>query len=260
MTRVVRVSGESMSPTLPPVRPAAHPAGRRAGVRAQRGDVVVLRRGALRMVKRVVGVPGDVVVLEAGRLFVDGESVDGRPRVPGASRADLAVPGRATSWRATTRPPRTTPASGPSPSSPVEAVDAVVVRRLRRPRAIAPASTRGTVASGDHASQPTQVIMRAAAVRAPARAVIRPDAAVNRMHSRGSTARRSTPTTSGPRTAPRCRPQVGRAEVAMVAAAAGAAVVDQPLQPVGIADRDRPPGADRESAPCAAMPRTRARG
>jgi signal peptidase I len=56
----------------------------RTGARANRGDVVVFRHGGLRMIKRVVGLPGDLVELEAGRLFVNGEPLDGRLRVPGA--------------------------------------------------------------------------------------------------------------------------------------------------------------------------------
>src|SRR5665648_1193569 len=84
MNRLVRVAGESMAPTyrssdLLLTRPAG-----RAGVRARRGDVVVFRHGEVRMIKRVVGLPGDLVELEAGRLFVNGEPVDGRPRVRGA--------------------------------------------------------------------------------------------------------------------------------------------------------------------------------
>jgi signal peptidase I len=89
---LVRVSGGSMAPTL---RSSdllvTRPVGR-AGLRVGRGDVVVLRHGGVRMVKRVVALPGDVVELEAGRLFVDGASVDGRPRVRGAAVATWRVP------------------------------------------------------------------------------------------------------------------------------------------------------------------------
>lgn len=84
MKRLVRVVGESMAPTyrssdLLLTRPVGP-----AGARARRGDVVVFRLDELRMIKRVVGLPGDLVELEAGRLFVNGDPVDGRPRVPGA--------------------------------------------------------------------------------------------------------------------------------------------------------------------------------
>ncbi len=92
MIRVVRVAGDSMTPTyrssdLLLTRPAG-----RAVVAASRGDVVVFGRGARRMVKRVVGLPGDVVELEAGRLFVNGQSVDGRRRVRGAHTQTWRVP------------------------------------------------------------------------------------------------------------------------------------------------------------------------
>ncbi len=88
MVRLVRVSGQSMAPTL---RPADLLLVARPG-RARRGEVVVLRRGGMLMVKRVVGVAGDLVELEAGRLFVDGRSVDGRARVRGALTTRWLVP------------------------------------------------------------------------------------------------------------------------------------------------------------------------
>lgn len=116
MLRLARVSGQSMAPTLRPsdllltgpVGPAGlrrdrgfgakpsvsreegHETAARGGPR--RGDVVVLRRGRLRMVKRVVAVAGDVVELEAGRLFVDGRPIDGRARVGGALTQTWRVP------------------------------------------------------------------------------------------------------------------------------------------------------------------------
>ncbi|HBY24481.1 MAG TPA: signal peptidase I [Propionibacteriaceae bacterium] len=90
MNRLVRVAGESMAPTyhssdLLLTRPVGG-----AGVR--RGDVAVFRRGGIGMIKRVVGLPGDLVELEAGRLFVNGVPVDGRPRVPGAYTQTWRVP------------------------------------------------------------------------------------------------------------------------------------------------------------------------
>lgn len=90
MRRLVRVSGESMAPTY---RSSDLLVTRRVGrAGPTRGDVVVLRHGALRMVKRVVAGPGDLVELEAGRLFVEGTSVDGRPRVRGARTRTWLVP------------------------------------------------------------------------------------------------------------------------------------------------------------------------
>ena len=90
MNRLVRVAGESMAPTyhssdLLLTRPVG-------GAGLRRGDVVVFGHGGLRMIKRVVGLPGDSVELEAGRLFVNGQSVDGRPRMPGAYTQTWSVP------------------------------------------------------------------------------------------------------------------------------------------------------------------------
>ena len=45
----------------------------------QRGDVVVFRRGAAgneHLVKRVIGLPGDLVLVYAGRVFVNGTQLD----------------------------------------------------------------------------------------------------------------------------------------------------------------------------------------
>jgi signal peptidase I len=44
------------------------------------------------MIKRVVGMPGDLVELEAGRLFVNGQSVHGQRRVAGAYTQAWRVP------------------------------------------------------------------------------------------------------------------------------------------------------------------------
>ncbi|MFC5929878.1 signal peptidase I [Cryobacterium melibiosiphilum] len=90
MFRLVRVAGESMSPTYRdsdlllarPVSPG----------RVRRGDVAVFRHGGLRLIKRAVGVPGDLVEVEAGRLFVNGQSVDGCPRLHGAYTQTWRVP------------------------------------------------------------------------------------------------------------------------------------------------------------------------
>ena len=43
-------------------------------------------------VKRIAGMPGDVVTLEAGRLYVNGRASDGGPRTPGARVERWRVP------------------------------------------------------------------------------------------------------------------------------------------------------------------------
>ena len=92
--RLVRVAGQSMAPTYRPSDLLVTRSAGRGGVRVGRGDVVVLRHDGVRMVKRVVGVAGDLVELEAGRLRVNGEPVDGRPRRSGACTQVWTVPER----------------------------------------------------------------------------------------------------------------------------------------------------------------------
>ncbi len=63
----------------------------RRGVAA--GDVVVVTAApGTRYVKRVAAGPGDVVELEAGRLYVNDRPWDGRPRVGGARVKTWRVP------------------------------------------------------------------------------------------------------------------------------------------------------------------------
>lgn len=148
MKRLVRVVGESMAPTyrssdLLLTRPVGP-----SGLRARRGDVVVFRHGELRMIKRVVGQAGDLVELEAGRLFVNGNPVDGRPRVPGAYAQTWLVP-RASYFMAGDNPVVSDDSRvWDEPFVPVETVETVVSRRLvltrslrgfnpRRPTAVA---------------------------------------------------------------------------------------------------------------------------
>ena len=130
MARLVRVAGDSMAPTygssdLLLTRPAG-----RAGVRVRRGDVVVFRRGGLRMVKRVVGLPGDLVELEAGRLFVNGDPVDGRPRVPGAFTQTWRVPGSSWFMAGDNAAVSDDSRVWDEPFVPFQSLDAVVTRRL----------------------------------------------------------------------------------------------------------------------------------
>ncbi|EYR65278.1 signal peptidase [Actinotalea ferrariae CF5-4] len=134
MKRLVRVAGKSMAPTyrssdLLITRPVG-----RAGARVRRGDVVVFRHDGLRMVKRVVGLPGDLVELEAGRLFVNGESVDGRPRVHGAYTQTWRVPG--TNYFMAGDNPAVSDDSRvwDEPFAPAAGLEAVVTRRLAWPR------------------------------------------------------------------------------------------------------------------------------
>ncbi|MHB1166570.1 MAG: signal peptidase I [Candidatus Nanopelagicales bacterium] len=137
MNRLVRVAGQSMAPTyrssdLLLIRPVG-----RASAPAQRGDVVVFCHGDLRMIKRVVGLPGDLVELEVGRLFVNGEPVDGRPRVRGAYTQTWRVP-RTSYFMAGDNPAVSDDSRvWDEPFVPVERIEAVVTRPLvgpRRPR------------------------------------------------------------------------------------------------------------------------------
>ena len=91
MKRVVKVAGESMAPTY---RSGDLLLTRDVGRNGlpRRGEVVLFRHGGAQMIKRVEGVADDRVELEAGRLFVNGRSVDGRPRVRGAYTQAWRVP------------------------------------------------------------------------------------------------------------------------------------------------------------------------
>lgn len=65
------------------------PAGRHVGV----GDIVVFETaGGARYVKRVAAGPGDIVELEAGRLYVNQRSYEGLPRAAGARIEAWRVP------------------------------------------------------------------------------------------------------------------------------------------------------------------------
>lgn len=89
-TPLVRVRGRSMQPTLEHGQLLlTRPAFRRVKV----GDIVVLTAGRnARHVKRIAAGPGDVVELEAGRLFVNQQAQDGRPRSAGARVETWHVP------------------------------------------------------------------------------------------------------------------------------------------------------------------------
>jgi len=93
MKRLVRVVGQSMTPTYRASDLLLTRQVGRTHVGVRRGDVVVFRHNEWRMIKRVVGMPGDLVELEAGRLFVNGRSVEGRRRARGAFTQSWRVPG-----------------------------------------------------------------------------------------------------------------------------------------------------------------------
>lgn len=127
--RVVRVAGESMAPTYRSCDVLLTRGVGTAGM-PRRGEVVVFRHGGTRMLKRVVGVPDDRVELEAGHLFVNGASVDGRVRAPGAYTAVWDVPGG--SYFVAGDNPGVSDDSRvwDEPFAPVDNVEAVVIRRL----------------------------------------------------------------------------------------------------------------------------------
>ncbi|WBY01369.1 signal peptidase I [Ramlibacter tataouinensis] len=89
-TPLVRIRGRSMQPTLAPGRLllTRPPLGRVAV-----GDIVVITAApGTRYVKRVAAGPGDLVELEAGRLYVNDRPWDGQPRVAGARVQSWRVP------------------------------------------------------------------------------------------------------------------------------------------------------------------------
>lgn len=92
MVRIVRVAGDSMAPTYRASDLLLTRSVGRASVGVLRGAPIVFRRDGRRMVKRAVGLPGDTVEMEAGRLFVNGASVDGRQRQHGAHTFTWMVP------------------------------------------------------------------------------------------------------------------------------------------------------------------------
>lgn len=146
MNRLVRVSGDSMAPTYRPadllltrrvgrdgwLRRAGRVRGAHGG--PSRGQVVVLRHGGALVLKRVVGVPGDVVQLEAGRLTVGGRSVDGRPHVRGAVAQTWRVPPGHCFVVGDNAAASDDSRVWAQPFVPADDVVAVVVRRLTRGR------------------------------------------------------------------------------------------------------------------------------
>ena len=78
-SQLVRIRGASMEPTLPDGSwVVVNRRAFRGSRRPERFDIVRLEHPSERglwIVKRVVGLPGEEVRLEGGRLFVDGEVV-----------------------------------------------------------------------------------------------------------------------------------------------------------------------------------------
>lgn len=158
MKRLVRVAGESMAPTY---RPSdlllTWPVGR-SGAPVERGDVVMFRSGDVRMIKRVVGLAGDVVEMEAGRLSVNGKSLDGLPRVPGAFTQTWQVPGNSYFMAGDNPAASDDSRVWDEPFVAAGSVEAVVTRRLvGRPRWLRRLTSRrpGAAAGRVASSQPT---------------------------------------------------------------------------------------------------------
>lgn len=87
---VVRIGGRSMLPTLVHGQVLVT---RPARGRIAEGDVVVFTAATGRLyVKRIAGMPGDIVTLGAGRLYVNGRAWGGGPRTAGAHVQRWRVP------------------------------------------------------------------------------------------------------------------------------------------------------------------------
>lgn len=136
MRCLARVTGISMLPTYRPQDVLVLGPVGRAG--PSRGDVAVIRRGGMRVVKRVVGLAGDRVEMEAGRLFVNGVGVDGRPRAPGAGTWAWDVPSDRCFVAGDNAAASDDSRTWDDPFVPTDAVDGVVLGRLpaRRRRRI----------------------------------------------------------------------------------------------------------------------------
>ncbi len=73
---LTRVRSRSMAPTLPDGS-LALTRGLRPGTPVRRGDLVVLQSHELgeRMVKRIIGLPGETVAITAGQVSIDGRAL-----------------------------------------------------------------------------------------------------------------------------------------------------------------------------------------
>ena len=92
--RTIQVQENSMQPTIAArdtflVNTAAYMIGS-----PSRGDIVVFRNsretGANMHVKRIIGLPGEIVQILDGRVYIDGEPLEGDDRFPEIADAGLA--------------------------------------------------------------------------------------------------------------------------------------------------------------------------
>jgi signal peptidase I len=95
--RLYRVAGESMEPGFSDGELVVAFHGVQAPGRVAHGDVVILRldaRGPGR-IKRVIGLPGDTLVMRGGRLYRNGRHADDAYETiaPGTRRGESAAPG-----------------------------------------------------------------------------------------------------------------------------------------------------------------------
>ena len=93
--RTIQVQENSMQPTMAAgdvflVNTAAYMAGT-----PDRGDVIVFRNsretGANMHVKRVIGLPGEIIQIQDGKVYIDGELMDEGGRFPDIADAGLAA-------------------------------------------------------------------------------------------------------------------------------------------------------------------------
>lgn len=83
----VTISGHSMEPVLSSGDLALVDNLSYKLYRPRRMDVVVFRRGDSSNVKRVVGLPGEIVVIQNGHIYIDGNLIDS-PQI-----SEIALPG-----------------------------------------------------------------------------------------------------------------------------------------------------------------------
>ncbi len=74
MERVI-VNGESMYPTC---RNGDVYMSRKAGISPSRYDIVIAKNGYQTVIKRVIGLPGDTLVVSNGKVYVNGCPVDSK--------------------------------------------------------------------------------------------------------------------------------------------------------------------------------------